>query len=226
MIKRFTRNTFRAFISQARESPQMMWRKIKWVRKQLTKQICLSPLKDENKQEISEPELKANLLLRTFFPPPIQTDLTDITNSTPYPHAHIIESITTNEIRKTIEQAPPRKASEGDEIPNLILKETTDILLSHLHRIFNEYLTNDYYPNYFRTSITVILPKPKKNHFISKGYRFIALLNIIKKTMKFILAKRIAYLTKIYHLLSVTYMRDRRLRLCEHDIYYLLKRIY
>ena len=72
----------------------------------------------------------------------------------------------------------------------------------------------------------VILSKPEKNYFIFKGYRFIALLNTIGKAMKFILAKRIAYLAKIYHLLSVTHIGDRRLRLCEYGIYYLLKRIY
>ena len=75
-------------------------------------------------------------------------------------------------------------------------------------------------------SITVVLSKPEKDYFIPKGYRSIALLNIIGKTMEFILAKRIAYLAEIYHLLPVTHMRDRRLRLCEHGIYYLLERIY
>ena len=226
MIKRSTRNTFRAFVSQAYESPQMMWRKIKWARKQLTKQAYLSSLKDENKQEISEPEPKTNLLLRTFFPPPVQADLTDITNSTLYPHAHTIEPITANEIRKAIEQAPPRKAPEGDGIPNLILKETTNILLPYLHRIFNECLTNGYCSDYFRTSVTVVLPKPGKDHFIPKGYRLIALLNTIGKAMKFILAKRIAYLAETYHLLSVTHMGGRRLRSYEHGIHYLLERIY
>ena len=74
--------------------------------------------------------------------------------------------------------------------------------------------------------MTVVLSKPEKDHFIPKGYRFIALLNIIGKTMEFILAKRIAYLAKTYYLLSVIYIKGRRLRLCEYDIYYLLKRIY
>ena len=74
--------------------------------------------------------------------------------------------------------------------------------------------------------MTVVLSKPEKDHFIPKGYRPIALLNTIGKAMEFILAKRIVYLAKTYHLLSVTHMRDRRLRSCEYGIYYLLKRIY
>ena len=44
--------------------------------------------------------------------------------------------------------------------------------------------------------------------------------------MKFILAKRIAYLAETYYLLSVTHIEDRRLRSYEYDIHYLLKRIY
>ena len=164
--------------------------------------------------------------MRTFFPPPVQAKLDDITNNMKYPQSHIIGHITINKIRKTISQAPPKKAPKGDTIPNLILKKTLKLLLPHLHRIFNAYITNEYYPDHFRTSVTVVLPKPGKNHSIPKDYRPIALLNTIEKTMKFILARRIAYLAKTHNLLPSTHMGGRRLRSCEHDIHYLLERIY
>ena len=164
--------------------------------------------------------------MRTFFPPPIQAELDDIINNMKYPQSHIIEHITINKIRKIISQASPKKVPRGDAISNLILKETLKLLLSHLHRIFNAYMTNEYCPDHFRTSVIVILPKSDKNHSILKDYRSIALLNIIEKIMKFILVRRITYLTKTHNLLSFTHMRGRRLRSCEHDIHYLLERIY
>ena len=164
--------------------------------------------------------------MRTFFPLSIQTELDEIINNMKYSQSHIIKHITINEIRKIISQAPPKKASEEDIIPNLILKKTLKLLLPHLHRIFNVYITNEYYSDHFRISVTVILLKSDKNHSILKDYRSIALLNTIEKIMKFILVRRITYLAKTHNLLSSTHMGGRRLRSCEHDIYYLLERIY
>ena len=164
--------------------------------------------------------------MRTFFPSPMQVELNDIINNIKYSQSHIIEHITINEIRKVISQASPKKAPEGDAIPNLILKETLKLLLPHLHRIFNACMTNEYYSDHFRTSVTVILSKSDKNHSILKDYRSIVLLNIIEKIMEFILARRIAYLAETHNLLSFTHMGGRRLRSCEHGIHYLLERIY
>ncbi len=226
LIKRTTRRTFREFVAEACESPQMMWKKTKWARKQVTSQACLPPLYDTNKREYNEPGPKADLLMRTFFPPPVQAELDDITNNMEYPQSHTIGHITINEIRKAISQAPPKKAPGGDAIPNLILKETLELLLPHLHRIFNACMTNGYCPDHFRTSVTVVLPKPGKDHSIPKGYRPIALLNTIGKAMEFILARRIAYLAETHNLLPSTHMGGRRLRSCEHGIHYLLERIY
>ena len=227
MIKRNARRAFRAFVTEACESPQSMWKKTKWARKQLTQQACLPPLKDgPNGPNISKPGPKAELLLRTFFPLPVEADLNNINKTIVYPDAHTMEPITSNEIKKAIQQAPSRKAPGGDKIPNLVLKEIINIILPHLHRVFNEYLINSYYPDHFRNSVIIVLPKPGKDHSIPKGYRPIALLNTIGKAMEFIMAKRIAYLAETHGLLPDTYIGGRRLRSCEHGIHYLLERIY
>lgn len=166
----------------------------------------MPPLKEgPDKPEISEPGPKADLLLRTFFPPPIGADLTDIAETAAYPSAHAMVLITMNEIKKAIQQAPSRKAPGGDAIPNLILKESIDTILPHLHRIFNQCLANSYCPDHFKTSVTVVLPKPGKDHSTPKSYRPIALLNTIGKAMEFILAKRIAYLAETHGLLPNTW---------------------
>ncbi len=226
LIKRTIRRTFRKFVAEACESPQMMWKKTKWARKQITTQACLPPLYDTNKREYNEPGPKADLLMRTFFPTPVQAELDDITSDTVYPQAPTMGHITENEIRRAITQAPSKKAPGGDAIPNLILKEVLELILPHLHRIFNACMTNGYCPDHFRTSVTVVLPKPGKDHSVPKGYRPIALLNTIGKAMEFILARRIAYLAETHNLLPITHMGGRRLRSCEHGIHYLLERIY
>lgn len=163
--------------------------------------------------------------MNTFFPPPVQAELDDV-NDAVYPHAHTMGPITANEIRKAITQAPSNKAPGEDAIPNLILKEIVEFILPHLYRIFNACMTIGYCPEHFRTSVTVVLPKPGEDHSIPKGYRPIALLNTIGKAMEFILAKRIAYLAETHGLLPTTHMGGRRLRSCEHGIHYILERIY
>ncbi len=226
LIKRSTRNAFRAFIAEACASLQMMWKKTKWARKQQNTQAGLPSLKNEEGQEVNAPGEKADLLLRSFFPPPVQADLADIDETTVYPQPHAMGSITYAEIRKAISQAPPKKAPGGDSIPNIVLKSTIEILLPHLQRIFNACLTKGYCPEHFRNSVTIVLPKPGKDHSIPKGYRPIALLNTLGKAMEFILARRIAYLAETHNLLPDTHMGGRRLRSCEHGIHYLLERIY
>ena len=119
-----------------------------------------------------------------------------------------------------------KRVSRGDAIFNLILKEILKSLLSYLYRIFNIYITNGYYLEHFRILIIIILSKSDKDYLILKGYWLIALLNTIGKVIEFILTRRIAYLMKIYRLLSAIYIRDRRLRLYKYDIHYLLERIY
>ena len=80
-----------------------MWKKTKWARKQLTQQACLPPLKDGlSGPVISEPGPKAELLLRTFFPLPIEADLNNINEIIVYPDAYTMEPITSNEIKKAI----------------------------------------------------------------------------------------------------------------------------
>ncbi len=156
----------------------------------------------------------------------MQADLADIDEITVYLQPHAMGSITYAEIRKAISQAPPKKAPGGDSIPNIVLKSTIEILLPHLQRIFNVCLTKGYCPEHFRNSVTIVLPKPGKDHSIPKEYRPIALLNTLGKAIEFILARRIAYLAETHNLLPDTHMGGRRLRSYEHRIHYLLERIY
>jgi hypothetical protein len=69
--------------------------------------------------------------------------------------------------------------------------------------------------------------KNEKNDYItSKAYKFIALLNIIKKVMKSIISKKISWLTKNHRLLLDSHMSVRSDRLTETTLKLLTKQIY
>lgn len=225
LIRKVSRKAFRAFIAEACESPEAMWKKTKWSRDPIPRQTFLPPLK-KGEDIIDDPKAKADLLLETFFPPPVQAELGDIKEAE-YPEPYTIGDITEYEIVKAIMQAPPKKAPGNDGILNMVFKEVIDIILPALHKIFNSCLANGYCPNHFRDSITIVLRKPKKDDYSNpKSYRPIALLNTIGKALEFIIAQRIAYLAETYSLLPDTHMGGRKLRSSEHGIHYIIERVY
>jgi len=62
--------------------------------------------------------------------------------------------------------------------------------IKYLTALFNVSYLVKYYPLYFRTLITIALRKDGKLATKLKGYRPIALLNIIRKVIERIIAKR------------------------------------
>lgn len=120
-----------------------------------------------------------------------------------------------------------KKALGKNNIPNLILKLFINFLLSHLYQIFNKCLNMRFCLIHFWSSITVVLCKLEKPDYITaKAYHSIALLNILKKAFKFILAKKITYLVKIYRLLFYNHFGARQTRSTKHVLHYIVKRIY
>jgi hypothetical protein len=134
---------------------------------------------------------------------------------------------TTHEILRAIALAPSKKAPGDDEITNGILKQVADVIMPHLHRIFNACLEEGYCPKHFRNAVTIALRKPGKSTYSAAGsYRPIALLNTIAKLQEFILARRISYLAETHNLLPRTHMGARRAASTEHALHYVLERIY
>ena len=57
--------------------------------------------------------------------------------------------------------------------------------LTHLTNIANAYILVEHWPNYFKNSTFVIIPKPNKPLYnSSKSFRPIVLLNMISKLIK------------------------------------------
>ena len=89
------------------------------------------------------------------------------------------------------------------------LTELTSILIN----LFNACVTHKYHSKQFKKAQTIVLRKSKKSDYIdSKTYRFIALLNIMNKTLKSIMIKRLSDIAETYHMLSNVQMRARRKR--------------
>lgn len=100
MIARVSKKAFRAFIVQACESPEAIWKKTKWSRDSILKQASIPPL-IKRKEFIDDAEGKSNILMNLFFPPPVQAELDDFKDAE-YPPAYQLGDITVNEIAKAI----------------------------------------------------------------------------------------------------------------------------
>ena len=109
---------------------------------------------------------KAEVLMELFFPPPVQADLSDINEST-YPRPYNMGSITRNEIARAVFKSPSKKAPGLDDIPNLVLQRTVDIMLPIYEKLFNRYLETGCCPQHFQISITIALRKPDKGDYTS-----------------------------------------------------------
>ena len=207
------------------ESPEKMWKSTRWSRDSTPKQVVLPPLKNEvTDTKINDSKGKADILLQSFFPPPVQADLDDLATAE-YPPPICLGSITREEIRRVIQAVPAKKAPGCDGIPNAVLKLIQKEIAPVLYYLFNSSLNLGYYPAKLKESITVVLRKPeKKDYSDPKAYRPIALLNTLGKLLESILANRISAIAERYDLLPNTHMGGRRLRSTDHAIHYLLER--
>ena len=170
--------------------------------------------------------LKAEILLKVFFSFPFTVVLTDI-DSYEYTQNLAVDEITLNEVTKIIAYTISNKASGEDEITNDILKIISSTIASHLQRIFNVSIEEDYCSKHFRNSVIIALRKSDKSSYaVVSFYRSIALLNIIDKIMKLIIVRRITYLAEIHGLLSITHMGARKAMFTEHALHYVVKRVH
>ncbi len=86
------------------------------------------------------------------------------------------------------------------------LTELTSILIS----LFNAYIIHKYYLKQFKKAQTIVLCKSKKSDYIDlKMYQFIALLNIMSKTLESIMIKRLSDITETHYMLLNAHMRAR-----------------
>ena len=226
-IQKALRNTHRRKVEEASASPSGLWKLIKWAKNRHTTTSGLTPtLVGLDGRSVEQPEGKADLFRETFFPPPPQADLRN-TVGCEYPEAIVCPEITLAEIERAIRTASPNKAAGTDGITNNIIQSAMEILLPHLHRLFNACLRLGYHPQHFKESITVVLRKPGKDDYTQpKSYRPIALLNTLGKVLEAVMATRLSYLADIYQLLPARHTGGRKLSSTDHAIHFILQGIH
>jgi ribonuclease HI len=214
-------------VEDASRSDSGLWKLVKWAKNRHdVAPTCTPALQKPDGGFAHHATEKAETLLRSFFPPPLRADLSDI-GDFEYPPAIECPDITDSEIDKAIRRAAPNKAPGSDSIPNNILHQTLDLVLPHLNAIFNACVRLGYCPTHFRKSITVVLRKQGKDDYTQpKSYRPIALLNTLGKALESIIANRLTYLADIHHLLPARHAGGRKLASTDHALHLLLQRIH
>jgi NADH:ubiquinone oxidoreductase subunit 5 (subunit L)/multisubunit Na+/H+ antiporter MnhA subunit len=173
-------------------------------------------------------EFKIRFLSNLFFSDTIKINLIDMSN---FNYFNVVSKssffITKNEIRQMIKRCKLNNASKFDDIFNRIFKIFVDKLMSHLMNLFRVCATLNYHSRCFREIHIIILKKSKKKNYINvKTYKSIVFLNIFDKVLKLMIARRISDLTKIYDLLFVNQMNERKNRNYETILKLLTKQIH
>ena len=205
VIDKIMKAQYRKKIEKRCDTSDSMWKTCKWTRNRTSKEICLSILHDHSFMLSKIDSIKKTLiLLKKFFSSFSTIILSDIQRVT-YNQDLKLKKIQLHEMLKVIVKQISSKTSKNDDIINRVWKWINDIIASHLQRIFNVDLNENYCSKHFRKSIIIALRKSQKKFYsLAASYRLIALLNTISKLMKFILVRRISFLTKKHDLLSRT----------------------
>jgi hypothetical protein len=171
---------------------------------------------------------KTNMLIKQFFSSTRQVDLSDT-------HAYryfdvVFESkkiISKDEIRQTIKRSKSNSASKSDEILNKVFKLLMKKLMFTLMNLFKVCAKQNYHSRCFKKTHIISLKKSNKSNYTNlKTYRFIALLNILDKTLKSIIVNRINNLAETHKLLFETQMSERREKACETTLKLFTKQIH
>ncbi|PWI64463.1 hypothetical protein PCL_10441 [Purpureocillium lilacinum] len=80
-IQKLLRNTHRQRVEDATSTTNGLWKLVKWAKnRHETSLACTPALAKPNGELVHLPEEKAQVLRQSFFPPPLQADLSDINN--------------------------------------------------------------------------------------------------------------------------------------------------
>jgi endonuclease/exonuclease/phosphatase family metal-dependent hydrolase len=174
---------------------------------------------------VNSNEEKADLLAKTFFPPPprIVNDFADYVYPEPLPDP---PQITADQLHKHVFKPAPYKAHGPDEIPNAVIQQCEALIHERLLRIYQAILKLGIYYDPWKDFTTVVLRKPNKPSYEApKAYRPIALLSCLAKILTSIIAETISNLVEIYQLLPKTHFGGRPGRTTTDAVHYLVHKI-
>jgi hypothetical protein len=142
---------------------------------------------------------KTKMFKSVFFSTSSSIELDDISRSFYFRFIECSFSITKRKMLKIISRIVFDKILNLDEIINKLFKIYAFIMMQLLISLFVVCIQQTYHLKTFKKVNIITLRKiDKKDYTISKTYRSIALLNIIEKILKFIMNKKISWITKTH----------------------------
>jgi len=173
--------------------------------------LQFSSLKSNNFDHITDSfKEKTEMLRKKFFSSLSQANINDISRSFILLTVLFNLVLLQDEMRQMIQWVKVNKALDAFEISNRVLQVSLTELTSILINLFNAYVTHKYHLKQFKKAQTIVLRKSKKSNYIDlKMYQLIILLDIMNKTLKSIMIKRLNDITETHHMLSNAQMRAR-----------------
>ena len=120
----------------------------------------------------------------------------------------------------------PYKASGPDEIPNIVLQKSFNLIADYLLHIFQAVFTLRTYYEPWKHFTTIVLRKPgKPDYEIPKAYRPIALLCTMAKVLTALIAEDMSQLVEKHQLVPATHFGSRPGRTTTDALQYLVYKI-
>ncbi len=215
IIKETKHLHFRLQMHKLSNKLKSIWCFVKWVRikSQLFKKLSqFLSLKSDNFNHIADSfEEKTEMLWKKFFLSSFQANINDISRLFILLTMSFNSVLLQDEMRQMIQRVKVNKASDAFEISNKALQASLTKLTSILINLFNACVIHKYHSKQFKKAQIIVLCKLKKSNYIDlKMYWFITLLNIMNKTLKSIMIKRLNDIIETHHMLSNAQMRVRR----------------
>jgi hypothetical protein len=171
---------------------------------------------------------KTNMLIKQFFS---NTKQVDLNNTFAYRYFNVVfeskKIISKDEICQTIKRSKSDNASKSNEILNKMLKLLMKKLMFTLMSLFKVCAEQNYHSRCLKKTHIIFLKKSNKSTYTNfKTYKFIAFFNILNKTLKSIIVKRINNFAETHKLLFKTQMNERREKTCETTLKLFTKQIH
>jgi Reverse transcriptase (RNA-dependent DNA polymerase)/Endonuclease-reverse transcriptase len=175
-----------------------LWRMTKSLRNNSNSDNFL--VKDGN--SVSDPRDKAEILANTFqnnhnitksfyhksTHEAVSKSIAEIGN---YPTTNNFQMVTTREISNIIKSLKNKKSPGHDEIDNRLLKNLPLEAICEITKIFNDCLSNVYFPETWKVARVIAIPKPGKDSRNPTNFRPISLLSSISKLFEKIIYSRL-----------------------------------
>lgn len=205
------------------EEPDNIWKAARYLRPREST-FGNIPILVDNQVEVEDNKDKAEVLLRTFFPP-----TPDGWGTAGSQHSSLVRDnpdVTVEEIGYAVHRIKPWKAPGTDGLPHVVWREVWSVLKRWIHAIFSASLRLGSMPAPWRIARILPLRKPDKpDYTIPEAYRPISLLSTLGKILELVVARRLSYWAETHNLLPTNQFGARPRRSCEQALVILTESI-